>query len=186
MYKYIYYVIIFVKNYYYMGERKMKKNIRIGIVIGMLMATMIFPVMGSACQQTPTNVTIAAPRITPQSTSSTTLPSADWAVDVNGDDIIEAQGQMLYTLERGIAGRIIKISGTWETNDGNMSGSLTVKNFVFSKFYGTYRGLCIGNITGDYYTAKFVGYFYNDWEIGRWTIFSLFKIKVYIVHIPFN
>jgi hypothetical protein len=168
------------------GERKMEKKIRIGIVIEVLMALVMSPVMGSACSQTITNIHFIAPLIIPQEASSSTLTDAYWAVDVDSDGEIEARGQMAYTLEKGPVGRIIKIKGTWETDDGNMSGSLSVKNFAFSKFYGTYRGLCVGNITGDYYTAKFVGYFYNDWEIGRWTIFSLFKIKVYIAHIPFN
>ena len=129
----------------------MEKYIRIGFIIGILMASTMVSMMGAANHQTkPTNV----------------LGGASWAADLNGDHTMEARGWISYTHDKGVAGRKIKITGTWETDDGNLSGSLTIKNFVVIKFRGVYKGLFTGAVSGDYYTAKFIGFFYNDWEVG--------------------
>jgi hypothetical protein len=149
----------------------MKKNFQIGIIIWMLIATTMFPVIISAGHQTKTN---------------STFSDARWSADIDGDGDIEAHGWISYNLEKGILGRIIKITGTWGIDDGNLTGSFAIKNFVFVKFRGVYRGFFTGNVSGDYYNAKFIGFFYNDWEIGRWNIVIPVKINVGIAHIQFN
>ena len=119
-------------------------------------------------------------------TSKTTVADARWSADVGGDGIVEARGWISYTLEKGIAGRIIIINGAWGTDDGNLSGSLTIKNIIFIKSYGTYRGVFTGSVSGADYTAKFTGFLRNDWEVGYWKIIIPATIHVQVVHIPFN
>lgn len=149
----------------------MKKNIRIDIMIVLLMASTIVPMIGAADNQTNPNNSNA---------------EATWSADVNDDGVAEARGWISFTLEKGIVGRIIKITGAWGTDDGNLTGSFVINNFIFTKFYGTFRGLFTGNVSGDYSTAKFIGFLYNDWEVGYWRTFVPAKIQVQIVHIPFN
>lgn len=144
---------------------------RIGIIITILIAFTFVPVIKAADHQTNRNTPTA---------------EANWAADINDDGNVEARGWILYTLEKGIAGRIIKITGTWGTDDGNLSGSLTVKNFIIVKFRGVYRGLFTGNVSGNDYNIKFIGFFYNDWEVGYWKTFIPAKTNVQVVHIPFN
>ena len=121
-----------------------------------------------------------------QMTDHSDTGEASWSADINDDGIVEVRGWILYALEKGVAGRIITITGTWGTDDGNFSGSLSIKNIIFTKFYGTYRGLFLGNISGENYNARTLGFLYNDWEVGYWKIVMPGKVKVQVVHIPFN
>lgn len=108
---------------------------------------------------------------------------ARWAANITGKDF---RGWLQYSIEKGIAGRRITITGTWGTDDGNFTGDFTLKNLVFLKFYGTYRGVFLAEISGVDYTIRFVGFFRNDWEVGYWKTVIPAEIQVQIVHIPFN
>ncbi len=121
-----------------------------------------------------------------QTTANTIMAKASWSADVNDDGNVELRGWILYTLEKGIAGRRIKITGAWGTDDGNLSGGFAIKNFIFIKLRGVSQGLFTGDISGENYGAKFIGTLYNDWEVGYWKIAIPAKIKVQVVHIPFN
>lgn len=115
-----------------------------------------------------------------------TMGNVSWSADVNDDGTINARGWISYTLEKGITGRILTITGTWGSDDGNFSGSLVIKNIIFTKFYGTYRGVFLGNVTGETYNTRVLGFLYNDWEVGYWKILMHDKVKVQVVHIPFD
>jgi hypothetical protein len=108
---------------------------------------------------------------------------ARWATEVNGKVF---RGWIQYTLEKGIAGRRILVTGTWGTDDGNFSGDFTLKNFIFLKFYGTYQGVFLAEVSGDDYTIRFIGVLRNDWEVGYWKTVFPATMQIQIVHIPFN
>jgi len=108
---------------------------------------------------------------------------ARWTTEVNGKVF---RGWIKYSLEKGIAGRIIKITGTWGTDDGNFSGDFTLNNIVVLKIYGTYQGVFLAEILGDDYTIRFIGIFRNDWEVGYWKTIIPAKMRIQIVHFPFN
>jgi len=153
----------------------MTKTSQRGIILGIVMAILLSPIPGSASNPAST-----------ETNENTIMGDADWAADVNGDGTTDLRGQLHYTLERGLIGRRILLTGTWEIDDGNSSGTVTVYHLVLSKFYGVYRGVCAGSIVWDDITLRFVGHFTNDWEIGRWTLRSLMIIHAQVAHMPFN
>ena len=117
-----------------------------------------------------------------------TRGDALWAADLNGDGAMETRGWLSYTLEKGIlTNRFITIRGTWGYNDSNATvGSFDIKNVAVFKFLGVYKGLYYGSISRDDITVRFIGFFYNDWEVGYWKTFFPDKVKVQVVHIPFG
>jgi hypothetical protein len=150
----------------------MKKIIQLGFVLGILMASTMVSTQGAVSHQTK-----------PTSTSG----DAVWAADLNSDGLAETRGWLTYTLEKGIFGHTITIRGTWGYNDSSyVEGSFSIKNIAIVKFLGVYKGLYYGSITGGWIGVRFIGVFYNDWEVGYWQTIMPDTVKVQVVHIPFG
>ncbi len=108
---------------------------------------------------------------------------ARWASNISGKII---RGWLQYSMEKGIFGRRITITGSWGTDDGNFTGDFSLKHLIFFKIYGTFRGVFLAEVSGVDPTVRFVGFFRNDWEVGYWNTIIPDKMQVQIVHIPFN
>lgn len=150
----------------------MKKNIQLIFVLGVLLFSTVVSTIGASSHQTkPTHMS----------------GDALWAADLNGDGAVETRGWLSYTLEKGIlTNRFITIRGTWGYNDSNATGSFNIKNVAVFKLLGVYKGLYYGSISRDDITVRFIGFFYNDWEVGYWQTVIPDTVKVQVVHIPFG
>lgn len=131
-----------------------------------------------ASGQIPTNLDV-----THQIVSDDSFADARWASNITGTMF---RGWLQYSIEKGILGRRITITGTWGTDDGNFTGVFMLKNLIFFKFFGTYRGVFLAEVSGVGYTGRFVGFFRNYWEVGYWKTIIPAKMQIQIVHIPFN
>jgi hypothetical protein len=162
-----------------MGRKKMKKYFltNIGLVATTILLFMSTSVILTPAQ-IPTNV-----NVNHQIVPDNSLAEARWAANITGTMF---RGWLQYSLEKGFAGRRITLTGTWGTDDGNFTGAFTLKNLIFLKFYGTYRGVFLAEVSGGDYTGRFVGFFRNDWEVGYWKTIIPAKMQIQIVHIPFN